>query len=117
MDLERTLSSLMNEETSWIEEERWLKELMEVLCLEELAMVCHELMLLLFLEEEMAMVCLVELILLLCFEEKMALVCLELVLLLLLEKLLPMVWLESWVKLVTWLLMETKGLPISCLPR
>ena len=72
MDLERTLSSLMNEETSWIEEERWLKELMEVLCLEELAMVCHELMLLLFLEEKLAMFCLCELMVLLFLEEKLA---------------------------------------------
>ena len=43
---------------------------------------------------------------------------LELMVMLLLELKVPMFWLESWVmeKLLMWLL-ETKDLPISCLPR
>ena len=48
----------------------------------------------------------------------MAMFCLELMEMLLLELKVLMVWFESWVteKLLRWLL-ETKGLPISCLPR
>ena len=68
-------------DSSLMEEERLL-----------LAMVCHELMVVLFLEEEMAMLCL-ELVVLLLLEkiEQM------LMLLMLLEEIVPMVWLESWV--------------------
>ena len=62
------------------------------------------------------MFCLCELMLLL--EEEMPMFWLELMVMLLLELKVPMFWLESWVmeKLLRWIV-ETKGLPISCLPR
>ena len=62
------------------------------------------------------MFCLCELMLLL--EEEMPMFWLELMEMLLLELKVLMVWFESWVteKLLRWML-ETKGLPISCLPR
>ena len=67
---------------------------------------------------ELAIVCLSELMFVLFYEEEMAMFCLELMEMLLLELKVLMVWFESWVteKLLRWLL-ETKGLPISCLPR